>query len=281
MQTRLYLPTIALQPYIQGYMYSSVGNSGSKQKLELDLFPVGHGMLAFILDEEHFLFNPDSNRNYNVRFNFTGQLDRYIHLNTSSASIVYAAFKPYGAFRLLGIPQHLLTNECTSINDLLGNFADEVFSKMEAHNHEPLTVIRILETWLLQQLQRNERANTDRIAYVCNEIIAHNGSLAIKKLYDLSCMSKSSLEQHFKEQVGLSPKMFSRVIRFNCVNKFLKDTATKDWQELVERYGYFDQPHFIHEFKHFFGYSPSQIHLSHQNLSDHISTMEFSEVPIS
>ncbi len=275
MQTRLYIPTIALQPFVQGFMHVSVGISRSKQNLELDLFPIGYGILAFILDEEHLLFNPNSNKHYNVRFNFTGQLDQYLHLNTSSASIVYVVFKPYGAYRLLGIPQHLLTNECTSINELLGNAVEEVFAKMEEQCKDPLAVIEILEAWLLQQLQKNEKLNTDRIAYVCNKIVAHNGTLAIKELYNASCMSKSSLEQHFKEQVGLSPKMFSRVIRFNCVNKFLKETATTDWHDLVERYGYFDQPHFIHEFKHFFGYSPSQIHLSHRNLSDCVSTAEF------
>lgn len=268
MNTTVYKPHPLLQPYIQAYLLSSVGSQ--RQRIKLDLFPVGHGVLTFILDEEHFLFNEKRNKYYNVRFNFTGQLDHYHHLTTSSASMIYVMFKPYGAFRLLGIPQQLLTNECTSISDILGSQISTLCRQMEDHVLIPLHVVKCLEDWLLGQLQKERKLQTDQIVYACNAIVANNGNLPVKELYSLSNMSKSSLEHHFKEQVGLSPKMFSRVVRFNQVNRFLKDAADLNWQDLVYRYGYFDQSHFIHEFKHFFGYAPSQIHLSHQNLSRHV-----------
>lgn len=271
METTLYQPHPALQPYIQTYLYSRVG--GGTQRIELDLFPVGHGVLAFILSEEHFLHNPQLNKYYNVRFNFTGQLDKYVHLRASSATMIYIMFRPYGAYQLLGIPQYLLINECTCMSDILNDRINELCRKMEDHTTSPTDVLQLLENWLLQQLEKNKKLNTDRIAYACNEIISSNGSLPVKDLYGLVNMSKSSLEQHFRQQVGLSPKMFSRVIRFNQVNKFLRETATSDWQELVYRYGYFDQSHFIHEFRHFFGYSPSQVHLSYHNLTNHVTSL--------
>lgn len=275
MHTAVYIPHPALQPYVQVYMHSSVG--AERKRMELDLFPVGHGVLTFILDEEHFLHNTQLNKYYNVRFNFTGQLDHYHHLNTSSASMLFVMFKPYGAFKLLGIPQHLLINECISVSDILSNQINELCRRMEDHVTDPLFVLNLLEAWLLQQLQTNAKFETDRIALACHQIRINNGNLPIKDLCSLVNMSKSSLEHYFNQQVGLSPKMFSRVVRFNNVNRFLKDTATTDWQELVYRYGYFDQSHFIHEFKHFFGYTPSQIHLSHQNLSGHVKDMGSSD----
>jgi AraC-like DNA-binding protein len=277
MNTAVYIPHPALQPYIQVYMHSTVG--GERRRIELDLFPVGHGVLTFILDEEHFLYNTKRNKYYNVRFNFTGQLDHHHHLTTSSASMIYVMFKPYGAFRLLGIPQQLLVNECTLVSDMMGNQINTLCNRMEDHVTNPLYVIKLLEDWLIGQLHKNENLQSDRIAHVCHEIMINSGNLPIKELYSRSNMSKSSLEHHFKEQVGLSPKMFSRVIRFNQANKFLKETATSDWQELIYRYGYFDQSHFIHEFKLFFGYTPSQIHLSRQNLSGHISELETDNTP--
>lgn len=276
MHTTVYLPHPALQPYIQVYMHSSVG--GQRQRMELDLFPVGHGVLTFILDEEHFLHNTQLNKYYNVRFNFTGQLDHYHHLSTSSASMLYVMFKPYGAFQLLGIPQHLLINECTLISDMLSGEINALCRRMEDHVANPVYVLKLLEDWLIQQLQKNEKLQTGRIALACQKIMINNGNLPIKDLCSLANMSKSSLEHHFKQQVGLSPKMFSRVIRFNQVNRFLKETAITDWQDLVYRYGYFDQSHFIHEFKHFFGYTPSQMHLSHQNLSGHVSDMKSGDI---
>ncbi|TKC07453.1 helix-turn-helix transcriptional regulator [Pedobacter frigoris] len=274
MHTIVYIPHPVLQPYVQVYMHSSVGGQREREQMELDLFPVGHGVLTFILDEEHFLYNSERNKYYNVRFNFTGQLDRHHHLTTSSASMIYAMFKPFGAFKILGIPQQLLLNECTLISDMLGSQINTLCRRMEDDADDPIYVLKLLEDWLIGQLKKNESLNTDRIAHACHQIMIHNGNLPIMDLYSLSNMSKSSLEHHFKEQVGLSPKMFSRVVRFNQVNKFLKDTATSDWQEIIYRYGYFDQSHFIHEFKHFFGYTPSQIHMSSENLSGHVSGLE-------
>lgn len=272
MRTDAYIPHPALQPYIQAYMHSAIG--AAQQRMELDLHPVGHGVLAFILDEKHFLYNTQLNKYYNVRFNFTGQLDHYHHLSTSSASMLYVMFKPYGAFKLLGIPQNLLINECTSISDILSNEINELCHKMEDHVTTPLYVLKLLEDWLIEQLRKNEKLKTAGVAYACSEIMANNGNLTIKDLCNLANMSNRTLEHKFKQQIGLSPKMFSRIIRFNQVNKFLKDTATKDWQELVYKYGYFDQSHFIREFKHFFGYTPSQIHLSNENLAGHLADLE-------
>ncbi|MFZ4262137.1 helix-turn-helix domain-containing protein [Sphingobacterium sp. HJSM2_6] len=271
MNTIVYLPHPLLQPYIQVYMHSNVGNQ--RQEMELDLFPVGYGVLTFILDEDHFLYNSERKKYYNVRFNFTGQLDCHHHLTTSSASMIYVLFKPFGAFKLLGIPQNLLLNECTLISDLLGNHIHALCRKMEDHALHPDTVLTLLEHWLIDQLRINASLNTDKIAHACHEIVKHQGNLPIMNLYSLSNMSKSSLEQHFKEQVGLSPKTFSRVIRFNLVNKYLKDSASSDWQEIIYRYGYFDQAHFIHEFKHFYGYTPSQVHRSLENLSGHVTSL--------
>ncbi|WP_160366929.1 AraC family transcriptional regulator [Sphingobacteruim zhuxiongii] len=271
MNTVGYIPHLLLKPYIEMYMHSSIGNKS--QLMELDLYPVGHGVLTFILDEEHFLYNSKRNKYYNVRFNFTGQLDHHLHLTTSSASMIYVMFKPFGAFKLLAIPQQLLLNECTLISDMLGNQINTLCRKMEDYATNPLYVLKLLEDWLIGQLKKNELLNTDRIAHACQQITLHNGNLAMKELYSLSNMSKSSLEQHFKEQVGLSPKTFSRVVRFNEANKFLINSASSDWQEIIYRYGYFDQAHFIHEFKHFFGYTPSQIHKSLENLSGHVSAL--------
>ena len=276
MHTTVHIPHPALQPYVQAYMHTNVGEH--RKRMDLDLFPVGYGVLTFILDEEHFLHNTQLNKYYNCRFNFTGQLDHYHHLRTSSASMLSVMFKPYGAFRLLGVPQHLLINECTSIADMLGGHINTLCRKMEDHAADPLHVLKLMEDWLIQQLQKNEKFQTGRIVLACDHIIVNNGNLPIKALCNLTNMSRSSLGEHFKQQVGLPPKVFSRVVRFNRINRFLNETASTDWQELIYRYGYFDQSHFIHEFKHFFGYAPSQVHLSHQNLAGHVSNLKSANI---
>ena len=142
MNTVVYVPHPALQPYIQVYMHSGLG--AQRQMLELDLFPVGHGVLTFILDEDHFLYNSDRNKYYNVCFNFTGQLDRHHHLTASSASMIDVMFKPSGAFKLLGIPQQLLLNECTLVSDMLGGQINTLCRRIEDYAGR-VTVLSCME----------------------------------------------------------------------------------------------------------------------------------------
>lgn len=263
------MPHTALQPFIQTYVFLSAGPSG--QPMVIDLCPLGHCVLSFVLDGNHFIHNASLGKDYNIRFNFTGQLSRFHQLHTTAASMVYVIFKPYGVFRLLGIPQHQLADECTAMSDMLNKDISDLHKRMEDKAGQPLAVIDLLEIWLLKQRQKNDRLNIDRIAFACNEISRHAGSLSIKKICGITNMSKSSFEQYFKEQVGLTPKMYSRVIRFNEIHKHITNSAHCDWQELTYRYGYFDQAHFIREFKHFFGYTPTRVHLGNENISTHVS----------
>lgn len=271
MQSTSILPCLPLRPFIKAYMISSVGQPG--QLLDLDLYPVGHSILVFILNENHFIHNIQKDKYYRVRFTFTGQLKEYNLLHTSYGSMVYVMFQPYGAYRLLGIPQHLLADESTDMGDMLTGDINTLTRRMEDTAKDPFAVVTLLEEWLLKQFQKNGKTNSSRIAYACNKIVASAGSLSVKELCSITHMSKSSLEQRFKEQVGLTTKMFSRVMRFNAVRQELSNCPDTDWQELAYRFGYFDQSHFIHEFKHFFGYTPSKAHLSDKNLASHITTV--------
>lgn len=264
MQSQLYTPHIALQPYVQAIIYASLDEGRNNDLQRIDFFPVGSTFLAFILHEPTHLHSSGKVKDF-VRFNFTGQIKQHQYVITSSLSMVYVLFRPYGAYRLLGIPQDLLTNECTSLNTLLGHQINEVLTKIEDNPHDHLNVLHILEEWLLMQLALNTDKHSDRTSFICQKIIEHHGALSIKELNRLSCMSKSSMENRFKEQVGLSPKMFSRIVRFNQAYKQIQNPKQADWIEIVERFDYFDQSHFIHEFKRFFGYTPSQKHLSTQN----------------
>ncbi len=61
----------------------------------------------------------------------------------------------------------------------------------------------------------------------------------------------------FAEEVGMTPKRYLRVARFQRVIASVHRAPDVDWMEVVERNGYYDQPHFIREFKEFSGLTPS------------------------
>jgi AraC-like DNA-binding protein len=71
-------------------------------------------------------------------------------------------------------------------------------------------------------------------------------------------VSPKTLIRLFAEQVGMTPKAYLRVARFQRVLERVHLAASIDWMEVVERHGYYDQPHFIREFKEFSGFSPTE-----------------------
>jgi AraC-like DNA-binding protein len=274
MQSTFYLPHEILQPYIQGFVYACVGNSRERKLQEFDLFPVGHSVMTFILDEHHHLVNTRMQKDNIARLNFTGQLDRYHHLVATPSSMVYVLFKPFGAYKIFGIPQILLKNECIALSDLLGNYINDFSAKLEDNANDPQSVVRILQEWIVCQLAQNSKTDVKRIATICAKINQDKGQTSINEINTICGISKSSMEQHFNDQIGLNPKMYSKIVRFNQINRDLKNGISNNWLDIVNRYGYFDQSHFIREFKHFFGYTPSQMHLSYQNIAEHITSFE-------
>ena len=266
------IPDPRLQPYVKMYLFSRIGNGSA---VTTEVFPIGYNMLSFVLNEAHFVHDPVLKRTDHSRFIFTGQFTSFRQLQASSVAVVYVFFKPYGAYRLMGIPQHELLNDNFDLNLLAGKEAGDIYAKLLDNAVNPDKVISLLEEWLLQRLAHPSKKTyyTDRIAYVCNIMSGSVDNLSMKELYNAVNMSKSSFERNFKMQVGMTPKLYSRIVRFNQVYNFLKrQSHFREWKDLVYNYGYFDQAHFIHEFKEFFGSSPSHIYENTQSLSAHLST---------
>lgn len=58
----------------------------------------------------------------------------------------------------------------------------------------------------------------------------------------------------FHEQVGMAPKRYARIVRLNAL---LKEVSSSNWADLAARFGYYDQPHFVREFREFSGTTPT------------------------
>src|SRR5690606_20019852 len=114
-----YLPHPALRPYVQGYVHTTFDIHDPLQPL--DLHPIGYCALAFVLNEQQIIREIKSDLDYTCRFSITGQLNQHLsfHPLSASMSIVVIAFKPLGAYRLLGISLRPLTNHSMAMDDVL------------------------------------------------------------------------------------------------------------------------------------------------------------------
>jgi len=89
------------------------------------------------------------------------------------------------------------------------------------------------------------------------ELIRHSKGIRIEDLPNLIFISKRQLEREFKSKVGISPKHYLRITRINEVVRLLDDNHTTDLSSVAYQCGYFDQAHFINDFKRITGEKPT------------------------
>ncbi len=106
---------------------------------------------------------------------------------------------------------------------------------------------------------------------VVDYILAQNGVIKIKDLEDKFHLSGRWLEKQFAEQVGMSPKDFARVTRFNALITEVKMTPSVSWSDLTDNYGYYDQSHLIRDFHDFTKQSPTEFFKNASTLRVNIS----------
>ncbi len=89
-------------------------------------------------------------------------------------------------------------------------------------------------------------------------IVETSGMVAIGELTAASGVSSTHLAQRFKQIVGVTPKRFARTRRFAFTLLAIDFAAPIDWADVAARAGYFDQAHFVHDFRAFTGLTPTR-----------------------
>jgi AraC-like DNA-binding protein len=164
-------------------------------------------------------------------------------------------FKPGGAAAFFGGSAREFENEHISLRDLWGAEADSL------HQHlveEPLPErkIGILFRAMARRYRERTRHPAVELALGCFARVPHRVSVSTAARE--ADVSPKKLIRLFAEEVGMTPKTYLRVSRFQRVLSRVYAAQTIDWMEEVERHGYYDQPHFIREFREFSGFTPTE-----------------------
>jgi len=161
---------------------------------------------------------------------------------------------PAGAYGVLGRPLHELTGITVDLRDVAGDAADELLERCAAAA-SPRARLRAAGAWVRDRLERHGRSDP-AVSWMAGEIERCSGAVTISRLRDRTGWSKSRLATRFREQVGVSPKTFARVVRFR---KALEGVSRGDpLAEVAQASGYFDQPHFNADFREFAGFTPTE-----------------------
>ena len=199
------------------------------------------------------------------KFLFAGQIRKFFFLkNTGCSGILGIKFFPEVLSQIFNLD---MSQYVDKVIDLKFITSDLTFLEQINHSNSDKGNIDIATEWLTNKMDLIKLSEPLKLSQIIGEIIKNNGLTEIEfyaKKYDISLRE---LERQFKTIVGLSPKFFSRIIRLSHI---FKEVQKKDfsWTEFAYNLGFYDQSHFIKNFKEFTGESPKKYGFDESNFAN-------------
>ncbi|MFT3910926.1 MAG: helix-turn-helix domain-containing protein [Ferruginibacter sp.] len=242
-----FIPTDKLKPYIKYYVVTE-----NDIESEYKVFP-SSGLVIGFQYKGQLATIKDNRENKLTSAGITGISDGYkIFKNSNYIGTVLVFFTEIGFTHFATHPANELFNLSISLDDIFNKSSvAEVKEKLENATTDKQR-IRIIEQFLLAQLKDIE---TDKLIIEAVKLIYQSkGTIRVKELNEKLFVSQSPFEKRFRKVVGTTAKKFSSIVRFNTVLNSLNET--KSLTEICYENNFFDQAHFIKDFKQFTGDTP-------------------------
>jgi len=166
-------------------------------------------------------------------------------------------FNPGGVFPFLDFPLSELHGLNVSLADLWGKqSAGELLCRLR----EVRTIemkFQIIERWLMRMMKRPLKHHPV-VGFAMNEFKNAPDLSSSAVMADRVGLSQRRFIQLFRDEIGLTPKLFCRVQRFHQVIEMVRGRSDVDWADVALSCGYYDQAHFNHDFREFCGLSPTE-----------------------
>jgi AraC-like DNA-binding protein len=253
MEYREYPPSAALAPYVKCFWSLE---SDEEQHERERIFPDGSIELIHHYRDLFRKYDENGQPFEQNRSFFHGQLKRYFDLQaTGKIGIFSVRFKPAGLRPFVPFSIDKITDLSVPTQNAWGEKAMVLESQlMQVQNTNER--IDLMEHFLLGQLNPE---HVDPVVENCIAYIsAQSGSISVDELTQQQTIGKRALERRFLQSVGLSPKLFARIIRFNHALQLIENRDFSNFTSVAYEGGFYDQAHFIKDFKEFTGITPKE-----------------------
>lgn len=195
-----------------------------------------------------------------------GQLTKPLEIEaTGETGIFSVRFYPDGFLPFATVPIKEMENKATSLKELFG--VDGLKIEQSILNTSLIVErIKLIEEFFLSRLVSEEVV--DRIIKsTIEKMITANGQLSVDELSKIGKINRRQLERKFSSAIGLSPKQLSKIIRLQSTLKMLINKKFTSLSALAYDGEYYDQAHFIRDFKEFTGVTPKEFYADHLKMS--------------
>lgn len=219
------------------------------------LNPEGHFELIFQL-EGSFKQNSIHSSDWESRpSSFIGGLHNSsytIKPEKKDSKLISIKFKPHSARHFIPDKLNLFKNKVINTKDV---FRTADLNKIEKVYHQKSTAdtLECIESFLTGIYKKRSVSAVDKALEI---IYQRNGFVSMDELSRKSFLSISQFRKRFNEEVGMSPKEYCKIVRTKSVTHALNNNPGVRLTELTYQMGYFDQSHFIKDFKSVMGFSP-------------------------
>jgi AraC-like DNA-binding protein len=193
------------------------------------------------------------------RSGISGLLTSYklFQTNDESTKTILIRLKPWAASVLLNEAAYHFTDQAIGLNEIVTANKIRVFEEQLLSINSFQMLSEITQNFLLNLLKDSRHPLPLNIIKLSQNILTYPTVNSIAQFAKENGISQKTLERYFKEFIGLSPKRFSMTIRFQNTIQALYSGIS--WEEIIDKLGYYDQSHFIHELKKHTGMLPAQI----------------------
>jgi AraC-like DNA-binding protein len=173
--------------------------------------------------------------------------------------MVKVVFHPTGTYRLLGINMKQTVNSGLDAGSLWGEEVTTVLAQLRqclSYDEMNATVCSFLESKIVTGCRRREAIDD-----VAVQMLVPLNEYSQAEWAAMACLSLRQFERNFITRVGISPKLFIRIVRFEYAMKIKSNYPDKSWQDISFECGYTDASHLLKEFKEFAEFPPSRFYL--------------------
>ncbi len=173
---------------------------------------------------------------------------------TNVQSVIGVLFRPGGARPFFDPPADEFCNRLVPLDQVWSSASGKLRDRLlEAGN--PAARLRVLEADLQRRLGQPAELHS-AVRYALGQFSRDPHAAGIWEVARDADLSRRRLAGLFREQVGLTPKLYCRLRRFQLVVRRIASGAPVNWAQISLDGGYYDQAHMAHEFREFSGVSP-------------------------
>ncbi len=257
-----YAPRPPINEFVDYFWLFDGGQTARKEWI----VPSGASELVINLrDDEiriHDREQPDKHRRFSGAV-LSGTYSRVLVVDAMQhESMLGVHFKPGGAFPFLGALASELTNSHADLEDLWGRAALELRQRLctVAESRERFQVMEEVLTCRLRSARKGHPA----VSIALRLLGASGTGALVRDVAREIGICQRRFSSVFADQVGLPPKLYCRILRFQQARTLADQSPKPEWAQLASTCGYFDQSHLINDFQEFSGLSPSEYLRRHQ-----------------